>query len=211
MIDHAHQGNSSLKPAAAVRFPSPIRTGLWILFLFIMDQMTKTIVSLRIPYGQTVVTFLGFGLTYKTNRGLAFHFLEPYRWIIVILTLFCLAAIPLMILLYRFYRTRHQTGILSKMALIFLISGILGNSYDRLVLGYVRDFIRWPGPGVPNLADLYADIALVCLFAEWLRICLDKRKLLMGFKSFQAEKEEFKQFIDFSKLEILSFLVLLKK
>ena len=55
----------------------------------------------------------------------------------------------------------------------FLIAGIIGNSIDRIILGYVRDFIDlgfWP---VFNLADSFNVIGVLILM--WIILKEDKK------------------------------------
>lgn len=50
-----------------------------------------------------------------------------------------------------------------RIAWIAVLAGALGNIVERLVLGYVRDFIQL-GTGFFNLGDVYIIAAVLCLF-----------------------------------------------
>lgn len=55
---------------------------------------------------------------------------------------------------------------------VFIITGALGNLIDRLVNGYVVDFIHWFYKGfdwpVFNLADAYVTVGMILLIIEFL-------------------------------------------
>ena len=109
---------------------------MWlILVLIILDQITK------------------YFFTTVTNTGAAFGILKGYNIPLLIISL-----IALMICIFYYVKEKKL-----RLPLIFLISGIVGNSIDRIFLGYVRDFINlqfWP---VFNLADSFNVIGVILL------------------------------------------------
>jgi hypothetical protein len=92
------------------------------------------------------------------------------------------------------------------MAFVFIISATCGNVCDQIFLGYVRDFILWPGPGTPNLADIFIFIGLICLIAEIVRNPRIDNKWEYDLASFKQARIELQKFILFSKREIKSLL-----
>ena len=52
---------------------------------------------------------------------------------------------------------------LEQYGLVLVASGGLANFLERIVLGYVRDFLSLPGGGIINLADVYIVLGLVLL------------------------------------------------
>jgi len=137
-----------------------------ILFLVAADQLTKALVFAHIPPGRIVCAFWGFGLTSKTNTGFALSVLKHAAWVRPFVMIISMILVPTLILIYPRFAAKFKTGWFAKISLVLMISGILGNFCDRLFLGYVRDFIVWPGPGTPNLADLFIDAGIVCLMVE---------------------------------------------
>jgi signal peptidase II len=140
-----------------------------VFCLFAADQLTKYAVSIRIPQGKIIHLIWGFGLTYATNRGLALHLFAQYKLTGIIAATAGILFVPILILYYRRYVMQIEPSVWLKMTFVLILSGILGNSCDRVFLGYVRDFILWPGPGTPNLADLYIDSGVICLLVELLK------------------------------------------
>lgn len=50
-----------------------------------------------------------------------------------------------------------------------VLGGALGNFYDRVTLGYVRDFIQLRGwPGIFNLADVFIRLGVLVIFVRLL-------------------------------------------
>ena len=99
-----------------------------------------------------------------TNQGLILGLgkeLHSTIWYGVAMNAFALTG---MILGYVYYCKEGIRNSYIAFVFAFGIAGELGNIYDRIFLGYVRDFITWFGPGAFNLADLWGWVALV-LFA----------------------------------------------
>ena len=82
--------------------------------------------------------------------------------------LLALTAVFLMLLLFFAFRTRKKLPALSKLIVGLLIGGSIGNLFDRIVFGYVRDmiyakFINFP---IFNIADSAICIAIALLVFE---------------------------------------------
>jgi signal peptidase II len=94
-------------------------------------------------------------ITYLANTGGIFGSFNNSPIFILAISFVCLS---LLIHYYLKIKSENQ-----KFALIFIIAGIIGNLLDRLVFGYVRDFIDikiWP---VFNLADAFTTIGVFML------------------------------------------------
>lgn len=90
-------------------------------------------------------------LTYLENRGAAFGILQDKRLIFIILT----TAIVIY-LLYYFLKNIKTSPMILNLSLAMIISGAIGNFYDRLIQGYVVDFIEFSFVRFPvfNVADI---------------------------------------------------------
>ena len=125
---------------------------------FAADLITKYLAASNLT---KVVQITGpFSLNYQQNTGIAWSIPIPHE-ILIPLNLMLLFLIPNIV--YKNIDLRHK---MAKIILAFFIAGAAGNIFDRLVFGYVRDFISigwWP---IFNLADSYLCIGafLILLF-----------------------------------------------
>ena len=129
---------------------------LWISGLVIaLDQFTKYLVDTLLVYGESVPVLPLVNLTLVHNTGAAFSFLSQaggwQRWFFA-----GLAIIISAVLLVWLLRTPRDARWLP-IALALLIGDALGNLVDRLLFGYVVDFVdlyyaRWHWPAF-NVAD----------------------------------------------------------
>lgn len=134
------------------------------LFVFI-DQISKGLINLFMYVGQSITMIPNFfDITYVHNTGAAFSILAGNRWILIIL-----AIIALNVIYYFFIKEKSLTN---KECLIYalLIGGILGNVIDRLLYGYVMDFLAFTFFGysfaIFNFADTFIVIAVILLIWE---------------------------------------------
>lgn len=103
------------------------------------------------------VSWLEF--TYSENPGIAFG-LPVSGTFLLILNLLIILGLMAFVLHFLDFRTTS-----AKLAVGFILGGALGNFYDRLAFGIVRDFLRigiWP---TFNLADaaIVTGVILLCL------------------------------------------------
>lgn len=124
------------------------------LVIIILDQISKQWVSAALTYGEPVVFTSFFNFTLLHNPGAAFSFLSTaggwQRWFFAVLA--AVISIVLVVWLARVAHRRYEA-----LALALILGGALGNLYDRVLLGYVVDFIvvhyqdnYWPAF---NIAD----------------------------------------------------------
>lgn len=144
-----------------------------IVLLIIVDQFTKYIAVTSLKELVTLPILENrFHLTYVENRGAAFNFLKGQRWFLTVFA-FIIVAVLIVILLKCIVNTK--TG---RIGLCLIIAGSLGNAIDRIIHGFVVDFIdfRIINFAVFNFADI-----LICVGAALLAIFIifqteDKKK-----------------------------------
>jgi len=103
------------------------------------------------------------GLRTSANYGSLFGLFQGAGWLLIPASFVALAVI-VWVLFFREKRPDRAT----EYVLAFLSAGVVGNLYDRLVHGYVRDFIglhagsafTWP---YFNLADAYITVGILFL------------------------------------------------
>jgi len=142
---------------------------LWISALvLLLDLWTKQLASdsLTLYVPEKITGF--FNLTLMHNKGVAFSFLADQsgwqRYFIAVV-----ASLIVIWLFYWLYRNSRKL-LLQNVALCFVIGGALGNIWDRIVLGYVVDFLEfhyqgyfWPAF---NVADSAISIGAVLLIID---------------------------------------------
>jgi signal peptidase II len=153
---------------------------LWLGLAFIvilLDQLTKTLIlgDFRLGDSRTVTSF--FNVVRAHNTGAAFSFLHDasgwQRWFFVGLGTVASVFIVWML------RT-HPGQRLFCFAISMILGGAIGNVIDRLLHGYVVDFLQFhwgflapmfPGGYFPafNLADSAITLGAICLIIDELR------------------------------------------
>lgn len=101
----------------------------------ILDRATKLwALNLKEENAINIIpNFLSFD--YLENRGAAFGIMQNKQWFLIGTTL-CIMGL----LVFIFLRYRKESNFL-KYSLILIISGAIGNLYDRIAYNYVIDFI----------------------------------------------------------------------
>ncbi|MEN9557632.1 MAG: lipoprotein signal peptidase [Candidatus Parcubacteria bacterium] len=131
---------------------------LWMAVVFVGDRLTKIGASSAdaLPVG-LIPTFLTF--VQHHNEGLIANIPVPMPWIIVI-SLVALAFIGRL-----WWRAMQANDLRGVVAFGLIIGGALGNLYDRLLYGYVIDWILLFGRSAMNLAD--AAILMGIILVLW--------------------------------------------
>lgn len=156
-----------------MNFPTPRRLP-WLLLIsaavLLLDRFTKSLVSARIPIGGAIPVIPHFlRITHWTNEGAAFSLFadsaSPHtvRWGLVSFSL--VASLVVLLALVRLGSRINLTTI----ALALVFAGALGNVYDRIVYGFVIDFIEvhifnyhWPDFNVAD-SSIVTGAALLLL------------------------------------------------
>ncbi len=165
-----------------MRLASSPRTGLWLwlglaLIVIVLDQITKTLIIGQFSLHESVQVTSFFNIVRAHNTGAAFSFLAGasgwQRWFFVGLGI---AASVFIVWMLR----RHPEQTLFCFAISLILGGALGNVIDRLLHGYVVDFLdfhfRFLAPLFPqghfpsfNMADSAITIGAACLILDELR------------------------------------------
>lgn len=150
----------------------PMLRWLWLAALVVaLDLTTKAMASAWLSYAQPVPVMPMFNLTLLHNTGAAFSFLANesgwQRWIFISL------ALAVSVFLVRWLATLRAGETWLAVALVLILGGALGNVYDRVVHGYVVDFIHlyWGQYHFPafNIADMAITIGAVMLIIDMFR------------------------------------------
>ena len=158
---------------------SRARINLWLwlglsLVIFLIDQYTKVLIVGSFQYGdnQTITSY--FNLVRVHNTGAAFSFLASasgwQRWFFI--GLGTVAAIFMLCML-----KSHPSQKLFSFAIACILGGAVGNVVDRIIYGYVVDFLQfhwsWLEPLFPsgffpsfNVADSAISLGAFCLILD---------------------------------------------
>lgn len=139
----------------------------WIiaLLVLIIDQLSKIYAAQVLSKGALVLIPGVLELTYLKNTGAAWGMFQGARIPFILLT------VAFLILCLWFYKKkRGELTKLSRIILLLIFSGALGNLIDRVVLGYVRDMIYFSLINFPvfNVADSAIVIGAILLVLETL-------------------------------------------
>lgn len=142
---------------------------VWLsLLIVILDQITKYYISHQFALFETLPIIPGLKITYVHNTGAAFSFLSDaggwQRWLFI-----TLSSIISVVLLY-WLKKHPATDLWLAIALALVLGGAVGNLADRILFGYVIDFIvvyyeSWYWPAF-NVADSAISIGVVMLIID---------------------------------------------
>jgi signal peptidase II len=142
---------------------------LWLTLLcLVLDQVTKQWVVGSFSLYESLNVLPIFSLTYVHNPGAAFSFLADQggwqRWFFT-----AIAAIACIVFTVWLAKT-PKSQILLSIAVALMLSGAMGNLIDRVLFGYVIDFLHfhWEDNDFPafNVADSMIFIGAALMILE---------------------------------------------
>ena len=142
-----------------------------IVVVLALDLVTKYVFDGMFAEG-TGVSLGIFNLIIVHNHGAAWGIFSGNQVGLVILSLAFLA-----IFIWFYVKDKKKSWLLT-VTFAFLCAGCIGNLYDRLVFGYVRDFIQfafWQSFPVFNFADVFLTVGVV-MFVIYLLIYAFKKE-----------------------------------
>ena len=148
-----------------------------IVILPILAQCIRTVIESNVkPEGFITVIPGVFSLTYSENRGVAFGLFQDGTVIFAITT--SIVIVVFSILLFKNYKKSKLFAVSAAL----IIGGGLGNLFERVVLGYVVDYLSLSFfPPICNFADYCITAGTICLivyllfFSDFMKN--DKKKL----------------------------------
>ncbi|WP_343735195.1 signal peptidase II [Acidovorax sp.] len=139
----------------------------WAVLLMGADQITKTLILNHYQLGDSTFITSFFNIVRAHNTGAAFSFLSDaggwQRWLFT--------GIGLAATIFIVWQLRAHPGQkLFSFALSSILGGAVGNVVDRLMHGYVVDFLQfhyagWYFPSF-NLADSAITVGAACLILD---------------------------------------------
>lgn len=155
-------------PDANVRGRSGV-TFLWLsLVLIVLDQVSKQWVMHSFELYESINLMPNLNFTYIHNYGAAFSFLSDsggwQRWF------FTGIALAVSVVLVIWLRRNPANLWRQNLAFALILAGAVGNVIDRIVFGYVIDFVdvyagNWHWPAF-NVADMAITVGAILMLLE---------------------------------------------
>ena len=134
-----------------------------ISFFCILDQLSKIYIFFNF-HKLLNKDYLLFKIELVRNYGAAFSIFEGSR-----LFLTFISVISSIILAYIIFISENK--LINKYGLSFILAGSIGNGIDRILNGYVIDFIKFKLIDFPvfNIADVVINIGVLILIINYCR------------------------------------------
>ncbi len=137
--------------------------------VIIVDRLSKSFFSKILSYGESIPVIRNiFHFTLVHNTGIAFGLFRDQGLVFVIIPI-----IAIILLVFNLYYFQQNKEVLSQryiVAFSLILGGAVGNLIDRIVYGYVIDFIDfriWP---VFNIADSAITIGAVVIAIQCFKL-----------------------------------------
>lgn len=136
---------------------------IFTTIFFLIDISSKYIISKIVTLGNSIDIIKDFlRISYVKNTGAAFSILDGNTLLVTIIGI----VIIIMIIWYLYKNKVNK--MIDKIGYSLILGGSIGNLFDRVCYGYVRDFIdiqigeyNYP---IFNLADSFIVIGVILLF-----------------------------------------------
>lgn len=141
------------------------------------DQVSKIYVNNFLAYGESFNIFSGFDLLLIYNSGAAFGILSEQsgwqRWFLSVIS------ITISVFLIFWIKNTIDTSKLESFSMTIILAGAIGNLIDRLLYGYVIDFIHlyWGEYSWPNFNLADSSITIGAILLIYSQVASGKDKL----------------------------------
>lgn len=132
------------------------------LITFVIDQIIKSLSLVYLTNIPIIPNILS--LTYAKNYGIAFSMLLEKRIIIIVISILLISF--LIYVLKKDYILKNKDSWLVNIAFGILFGGIVGNLFDRIIRGFVIDYINVSFFSIFNLADIAITFGVVLLIID---------------------------------------------
>ena len=141
---------------------------MWTIIFLVVDIISKILISNLMSVGQSFQIVRNFfNITYVRNAGAAWSILSGKTWLLIIVSLIIISLI-----VFYIYKNKPKSNI-EKISYSMILGGAIGNLLDRIIYGYVVDFLDFNifGYDYPifNLADTFICVSVGLLIIEFIR------------------------------------------
>jgi signal peptidase II len=144
-----------------VKVKSIIIAIILILIGIGLDQYTKYLAFKHLEFGKDYDTVPGlFKMTLVKNDGAAFGMFSNQLWFLIIITFVALG-----VFVYLSKDLNFKENAIFSASFVLIVAGTFGNFIDRVILGFVRDFLTFDfmSFAVFNFADMCLSIGVIFL------------------------------------------------
>lgn len=125
------------------------------IVVIIIDLWSKAFVANSMVLGESITVIPNFfWIHYVVNEGVGWSMFSGYPQVFALIGI-----VVAVVLVYYYFKVESK---LEMIAIALIIGGTLGNVYDRLVLGHVRDMLSFNIFGYMFPVFNVADMALTC-------------------------------------------------
>lgn len=133
-----------------------VKISISSIILIVIDVVIKLIISNNLILNQSISVINNFFyITYVKNTGVAWSILSGKINLIIVITL----AIIMLLIIYIFNKKSYS--VLEIISYSMLLSGSIGNLIDRIIYGYVIDYLDFNILGYDYPIFNFADICIV--------------------------------------------------
>lgn len=133
------------------------------LLVFLFDRALKSVAFARLaPAGSLPVIKGFFNLTYVRNSGVAFGLFPGQRLLLILI------GIIVCFLVVYYHERSGNKNLLLNVYLGLIFGGSLGNLFDRVVSGYVTDYMDFRVFPVFNLADMCINLGVILIIINFI-------------------------------------------
>ena len=134
------------------------------IIVIIIDQITKHIISIN---NKSLINkdLIFFNLDYVKNFGAAFNIFNGNRIFLSVLSI-----IVAIFIIYLFLNNNNISKI-DLLSYSFILGGTIGNGLDRIIKGYVIDFINLNFINFPvfNVADISINVGIILIAYSFIK------------------------------------------
>lgn len=143
---------------------------LVMIVALLIDQIIKFICSLCLNNYVVIIPKV-LSLVYAENKGVAFSMLSGNRMFVILISIILIFI--LINFIYKDYILKDKRCLFKEITFGFLLGGIFGNLIDRIVRGYVIDYVALNifGYSFPifNLADVLITVGVLLISVCYLK------------------------------------------
>ena len=173
-------------------------------FILIADLLSKHFIFQALPNaGDSMEVISGFfNLLHVENTGAAWGMLAG-RPIFLILVSLIILAVYLWFYVIRLKKHKGNTSLVLSISVGFIVGGCFGNLIDRVVFGYVRDFINLQFMDFPvfNIADISLTIGIILMIIYFIFIYNKEDKMQEMLLKDLVEFRDNSEIVDFKNIE----------